>query len=132
MTDKFSDIWVEQCEAARDIREAWGMKKALGYLIGGKLLNYFQAADSYPEWAGTLPLFVAEIKRIFTADELKKYFASATGVGAAGHVAPDAECETMRGAGMFGDDPVGGAADAILFERARDLLFPSAVRGEFL
>lgn len=28
--DEFSDIWIEQCEAARDIRDAWGTK-ALGY-----------------------------------------------------------------------------------------------------
>lgn len=82
--DEFSDIWIEQCEAARDIREAWGPKKALGYLIGEKLLNHIRAADSGPEWAEKLPLFVAEIKRIFTTDELRRYFATTTRVGAAG------------------------------------------------
>lgn len=46
--DGFSDIWIEQYEAARDIREAWGPKKALGYLIGEKLLNHIRAADSRP------------------------------------------------------------------------------------
>ena len=116
--DEFSDIWIEQCEAARDIREAWGPKKALGYLIGEKLLNHIRAADSGPEWAEKLPLFVAEIKRIFTTDELRRYFATTTRVGAAGHVARDDEYETMRDAGMFDNDVVSGAADAILFERA--------------
>jgi hypothetical protein len=29
--DEFSDIWIEQCDAARDIREARGTRKALGY-----------------------------------------------------------------------------------------------------
>jgi hypothetical protein len=61
--DEFSEIWIEQCEAARDIRDAWGTRKALGYLIGEKLLNYVRASDSDPSWAAKLPLFAAEIKR---------------------------------------------------------------------
>jgi hypothetical protein len=32
MMEEFSDICIEQCDAARDIREAWGTKKALGDL----------------------------------------------------------------------------------------------------
>ena len=68
--DEFSDIWIEQCDAARDIREAWGTRKALGYLIGEKLLNHIRAADSDPSWAAKLPLFAAEIKRILTSEEL--------------------------------------------------------------
>ncbi len=126
MMDEFSDIWREQCDAARDIREAWGTKKALGYLIGEKLLDHIGAADSRPEWADRLSLFVAEIKRIFTADELRTYFAGTTRIGVAGHVASDDDYETMRDAGMFGDDVVSGAADAILFERARILLLGDA------
>lgn len=126
MTDEFSDIWGQQCDAARDIRGAWGTKKALGYLVGEKLLNHIGAADSRPEWADKLPLFVAEIKRIFTADELRTYFAGTTRIGVAGHVASDNGYETMRDAGMFGDDVVSGAADAILFERARVLLIGDA------
>ena len=38
--DEDSDIWIEQCDAAREIRDAWGTNKALGYLIGEKFLNY--------------------------------------------------------------------------------------------
>ncbi len=30
--DEFSDIWIDQCQAGRDIREEWGTRKALGYL----------------------------------------------------------------------------------------------------
>ena len=40
--DEFSDIWIEQCEAARDIRDARGARKALGYVVGEKLLNYIR------------------------------------------------------------------------------------------
>jgi hypothetical protein len=45
---EFHEIWVEQCEAARDIREAFGLQKAPGYLIGEKLLNFLRAADEDP------------------------------------------------------------------------------------
>jgi len=62
---EFHEIWIEQCEAARDIREAFGLQKALGYLIGEKLLNFLRAADEDPAFAGELPRFVAEIKQIF-------------------------------------------------------------------
>ena len=84
--DEFSNIWIEQCEAARDIRDSWGPTKALGYLIGEKLLNYIRASDSDPSWAAKLPLFTAEIQRIFTTEELRTYFATPTRVGPAAHV----------------------------------------------
>jgi hypothetical protein len=127
--DDFCDIWIEQCDAAREIRDSWGMRKALGYLLGEKLLNYIRASDSDPSWAEKLPLFVAEIRRIFTAEELRGYFATTTRIGPAAHVATDEQYSTMRDAGAFGDDVVSGAADVILFERARVLLIGSAAAG---
>ena len=128
--DEFSDIWIEQCEAARDIRDAWGTRKALGYLVGEKLLNYIRAADSDPSWAVKVPLFAAETRRIFTTEELRVYFATTTRVGPAAHVATEEQYETMRDAGALDDDVVSGAADAVLFERARVLLLDGAVPGE--
>jgi hypothetical protein len=79
--DEFSDIWIEQCDVARDIRDAWGTTKALGYLIGEKFLGYLRASDSSSDWAEKIPLFIEEIKRIFTVDELNTYFATTTRVG---------------------------------------------------
>lgn len=64
--DEFSDIWIEQCDAARDIRESWGTQKALGYLIGEKFLNYIRASDSRPdvddpeEWRARADIGLAE------------------------------------------------------------------------
>ena len=130
--DEFSDIWIDQCQAARDIREEWGTRKALGYLVGEKLLNYLRASDSDPSWAAKMPLFAAEIRRIFTTDELREYFATTMRVGPAAHVATAEQYQTMRDAGMFDDDVAGGAADAILFERARLLLLGGAEPGESL
>jgi hypothetical protein len=87
-----------------------------------KLLNYIRASDSDPSWAAKLPLFTAEIQRIFMTDELRTYFATTTRVGPAAHVATEEQYQMMRDAGAFGDDAVSGAADALLFERARMLL----------
>jgi hypothetical protein len=128
--DEFSDIWIDQCEAARDIRDAWGTRKALGYLIGEKLLNYIRASDSDPSWAAKLPLFAAEIMRIFTTEELRAYFATTARVGPAAHVATEEQYQTMRDAGAFDEDVISGAADAILFERARMLLLGGAASGK--
>jgi hypothetical protein len=128
--DEFSDIWIDQCEAARDIRDAWGTRKALGYLIGEKLLNYIRASDSDPSWAAKLPLFAAEIMRIFTTEELRAYFATTTRVGPAAHVATEEQYQTMRDAGTFDEDVISGAADAILFERGRMLLLGGAASGK--
>ena len=124
--DEFSSIWIAQCEAARGIRDDWGTGKALGYLVGEKLLNYIRAADSDPSWDANVPKFVAEIHRIFTDEELNAYFATATRVGVAGHVCTEAQYETMRDAGAFREDAVTGASDARLFERARALLLGGA------
>jgi hypothetical protein len=128
--DEFSDTWIDQCEAARDIREAWGTRKVLGYLIGEKLLNYIRASDSDPSWAAKLPLFAAEIMRIFTTEELRAYFATTTRVGPAAHVATGEQYQMMRDAGAFDDDVISGAADAILFARARMLLLGRAASGK--
>ena len=127
--DELSDIWLDQCEAARDIRDAWGTRKALGYLVGEKFLNFIRAAGSDPSWAAKLPLFSTEIRRIFTYEELRAYFATTTRVGAAAHVCTDEQYETMRNAGAFREDVLTGATDAILFERARELLLGDLVRG---
>ena len=128
--DELSDIWIEQCEAAREIRDAWGTRKALGYLVGEKFLNYMRASDSDRSWAAKLPQFTAEIRGIFTNEELGAYFATTTRVGAAAHVSTEEQYQTMRDAGAFDDNVVRGAADAILFERARQLLLAGTGSGE--
>lgn len=125
--NEFSNIWIAQCDAARGIRDDWGTQKALGYLVGEKLLNYIRAADSDPSWDVNVPRFAAEIRQIFTDQELKAYFATATRIGVTGHVvSTDDQYETMRDAGAFDEDAVTGATDAILFERARALLIGRA------
>ena len=46
---------------------------ALDYLIGEKLMDYAEMAVTRPEFARELPSFVAEIRSIFSADEIRAY-----------------------------------------------------------
>ena len=55
-------IWIDQCEAAQGIKEQYGIKKALGYLIGEKLVNFVEAAYQDSAFDEELPKFIAEIK----------------------------------------------------------------------
>jgi hypothetical protein len=94
MTD-FHKIWIGQCEAARDIREAFGVQKALGYLIREKFLNFVEAADHDPDFAAEVPAFVEEIHAIFQPEETRVYLDGVHCVGPLGHVCSDEEYEEM-------------------------------------
>ncbi len=88
MTGHYHKIWIDQCEAAQGIKEQYGIKKALGYLIGEKLVNFVEAADQDSAFAEELPKFIAEIKAIFQSWEIKEYLDNLERVGALGHVWP--------------------------------------------
>ena len=64
---QFEKIWIDQCQAAEGILGQFGLQNALDYLIGEKLFNFVQASEQRPEFAAELPLFVVEIRRLFTA-----------------------------------------------------------------
>ncbi len=83
--DRFQDIWKDQCDAARSVREKFGVVKALDYLIGEKLMTFAEAAATRPEFARELPQFLGEIRRIFepgvrAAAEQKLRFSGFRGV----------------------------------------------------
>jgi hypothetical protein len=59
---RFQDIWKEQCEAARSVRDRYDLVAALDYLIGEKLLNYAETAVTRPEFARQMPRFVAGVR----------------------------------------------------------------------
>ena len=119
---EFHKIWIDQCEAARDIREAFGLQKALGYLIGEKLLNFLRAAEEDAAFAGEVPSFIAEIRNIFHREEIRTYLDTVRRVGALGHVMTDEGYEDMREAGAIDEDPVLWAEEILLIERVRQLL----------
>ena len=69
----FHKIWIEQCAATEDIREQFGAKNALDYLIGEKLFTFVTASEQDPEFAAELPVFVAAIRRLFASREIREY-----------------------------------------------------------
>lgn len=116
-------LWREQCEAARTIRERFGVEKALGYLLGEKFMNRLRAADREPALTEDFARLAADIHDIFSPGELSEYFAAPRRIGAAGHVLDHAGYEAFRAAGALGEEDMGSAAqDAIRFERMRRLV----------
>ena len=49
------EIWIEQCEATRQIEAEFGTQNALDYLIGEKFLNFLQAAETDAEFRAEIP-----------------------------------------------------------------------------
>ena len=68
-------IWIEQCEAARTIRERFGLQAAFDYAVGEKPMNFASAASEHPAFARELPRFVSEVRRMFSADEIRSHLA---------------------------------------------------------
>jgi hypothetical protein len=69
-------LWTEQCAATHTIRTRFGPKAALDYLVTEKLFSFADAAASHVDVARELPVFVAEVRRIFTADEIARHLAA--------------------------------------------------------
>ena len=70
---KHHQVWIEQCEAARTIRERFGLEAAFDYAVGEKLMNFASAARDHPAFARELPRFVSEVRRLFSADEIRTH-----------------------------------------------------------
>jgi len=66
-------MWIEQCEATKQIEAEFGTQKALDYLIGEKFLNFLQAAETDAEFRAEIPAFVGGIKTIFEPWQLAEY-----------------------------------------------------------
>ena len=73
---RFHKIWVQQCRATRGIKSRFGVKSALDYLLGEKLMNFAAAAERHPEFARELPRFQAAVWNIFNPYELAGYLSS--------------------------------------------------------
>jgi hypothetical protein len=71
---EFHKIWIDRCAATEDIRQSFGQENALDYLIGEKLFAFLMASEQDPLFAGELPAFAGEIRRIFPTAELGAYF----------------------------------------------------------
>ena len=70
---EFHKIWIDQCAATEGIREKFGLEDSLNYLIGEKLFSFLHAAERDPLFATEVPVFIGEIQRLFTAQEIRDY-----------------------------------------------------------
>ena len=70
---QFERKWIEQCAAARRVKEHFGLTNASDYLIGEKLLNFTQVAERRTECLQELPDFLQEIRAVFSMEETGEY-----------------------------------------------------------
>ena len=118
----FRKIWVKQCEATEGIEADYGTEKALGYLIGEKLLNFLEVAERKPEWRAEVPLFIAKIKDIFEPWQIAEFFETPRRLGALGHVADEEGHEMLRSQMEESEKVHEDARNLMLFEQAREWL----------
>lgn len=116
------EIWTSQCDAARQIREDFGVEKALGYLVGEKLLNFLEVAETDAEWRAELPDFIAEIKCIFEPWEIAEFLETPRRLGALGHVASEESHKLFRSQVDESDQVREDARNLMMLEWARELL----------
>ena len=121
---QFHKIWIEQCEATKGIRDRYGMKSALDYLIGEKLFHFVQAAEQHPEFAAELPAFLVEIKRLFKPEEIGEYldYLEKTKYLAAQEPAFELDEPEEGDDEEWLENPIMGAEELIRFSRIRQLL----------
>jgi hypothetical protein len=70
---QFERVWIEQCQAARRVKEHFGLADALDYLIGEKLLTFAEVAEQRAEFMHELPDFLQEIRAVFSLEETSEY-----------------------------------------------------------
>jgi len=117
---EFHKIWIEQCAATEDIREQFGAKNALDYLIGEKLFTFVMASEQDSEFASQLPAFVAAIQGMFSAEEIRAYLDHLE--SAKFLASPETEIEDEDEEEPWPANPVLGAAELLRFSRIRQLL----------
>jgi len=124
---EFHKIWIEQCAATEDIREQFGTKNALDYLVGEKLFSFVEAAEKDADFAAELPAFVAAIRRLFSTEEIRTYLDHLERMK---FLAPPEPEIAMEDEEEEEDDepwpahPVLGAQELLRFSRIRQLLQP--------
>ena len=67
---RWHEIWLEQREAAENIRLRHGVESAFNYVVGEKLLNFAGVAATNAEFAQALPRFVSRVRDMFSPEEV--------------------------------------------------------------
>ena len=118
---EFHKIWIEQCEATEEIKDRFGLKDAIRYLVGEKFLNYLQASETRPEFAAEVPKFAGRVKEIFEPHEIRKFLEAAAKERTA-DTDEDWPFDDLEDAEVEPRDVVGEAEKVVLIERAKELL----------
>jgi hypothetical protein len=124
---EFHKIWIEQCAATKGIREQFGTKSALDYLIGEKLFHFVEAAEKDADSARELPAFVAAIRGLFSAEEIRAYLDQLERAKFPAPPEPEIrgeDEEEEEDDEPWPDHPVLGAEELLRFSRIRQLLQP--------
>ena len=121
---EFHKIWIEQCEATEGIRDRYGLQRALDYLVGEKLFSFVRAAERAPEFAAELPNFVAEIRRIFSPQEICGYLDDLERSKFLSPPEPedDSDLDEEDFEDVIPGNPVLGAQELLRFARMKDML----------
>ena len=104
---------------------AFGSQSALDYLIDEKLFTFVAAGEQDLLFAAKLPAFVAEIRRLFTAQELREYLdhlEHSKYLAEADLDLDDLEEEATEEPWL--ENPVVGAQELLRFSRIQQLLLP--------
>ena len=118
-------IWIEQCAATEDIRENFGLQNARDYLIGEKLFTFLLISEQDTAFAAEVPMFVEEIRRLFTASEIGDYLDRLERAKFLAPVDADLEPDDLddeTGEDPWLDNPIIGAEELLRFSRIRQLL----------
>lgn len=124
-TTEFHKIWVAQCAATEDIRDHFGPRDALGYLIGEKLFTFLWATERDPQFAAELPDFIREIRRLFTAEDIRDYLDRLENTKYLAPRDPDLDLDELDDPDEdepLLENPVMGAEELLRFSRVRQLL----------
>ena len=122
---EFHRIWIDQCEAAENIREHFGLQSALTYLIGEKLFSFLHTAERDPLFAAETPAFIKEIRRIFSTEEIRLYLDHRENNKYFAPPEPDLEIDDEDGLKedhTWPHNSVIGAEELLRFFRVRELL----------
>jgi len=112
----FHEVWIDQCDAAENLTDQFGIEQAANYLIGEKFINFLEAADGNPLFAAELPKFVARVRDIFDRHDIVAALQSAVGDpgSADGFVFDEISYDAH--------EAVMEAQRVVMVERARELL----------
>lgn len=67
-------IWKQHCKTAREILAKSGVTEALDYLVGQKLMEFWERSETDPAYKKELQAFICECWSVFGEREFNHYF----------------------------------------------------------